>query len=308
MICRNVVRQTGSIAVVKTASAEVHEHASKGVARAGLGEIPSFVRSRTDRPIVLAYKYLAPRYSVALSVLHHEEVQTLSSVADSALYQLLVVGSQRMHKLTMSVQSSQQQYMVVRGIPVAATIWSLRVNSLSTKPVRGPDGTLMVPLLVGTGGDSNEGGAAPQASVELAWSSEHDSLGENGTLVLTPPRVDMPITALSVEVQFPEQYSVNFTGTLENVTIFSHKQPRAVNYQTERHLVEEGFKFGAPPPPSEEKASVKATIPRQGKRYRFEKILVVGDNAVLNAVYSLNRTGSTGAAGWWAWASRPFAF
>mmetsp|Transcript_148103 Transcript_148103/g.475622 ORF Transcript_148103/g.475622 Transcript_148103/m.475622 type:complete len:322 (+) Transcript_148103:935-1900(+) len=148
VVCRNVLRQTGSMAVVKAANAEVYEHTSRGVARAGVGEIPASVRSQTNRPIVLAYKYLAPRHSVILSALHHEEVHTLNSVADVALYQVLVVDTQRMHKLTMVVQNSQQQYMVVRDIPAAATVWSLRVNSLSTKPARGRDGTLMAIMAV----------------------------------------------------------------------------------------------------------------------------------------------------------------
>lgn len=305
MACRNVLRQSGTLAVVKAANAEVYESASRGAARAGLGDVPMSVRSQTDQPIVLAYKYLSPRYLVELHVLHHEEIPTLRALVDTALYQVLVVDTQTMHKLTMIVQNSQQQYMVVRDIPSAASIWSLRVNSLSVQPSRGRDGSLLVPLLVGTGGDSNEGGVAPLASVELAWTTEHPPLGSNGSLSLAPPRVDLPVTALSVEAQLPEMYTFNFSGTMQNVSIFSHKQPRAVNYQTERHVVEEGFKFGAPPQQSEEKASVKAAIPKQGTRYRFEKILVIGDNAVLTAAYQL-RTSMTPDGGWrmWAW---PFA-
>jgi hypothetical protein len=299
MACRDVLRQTGSISVVKMASVEVYEHVARGVARAGVGQVPAHVRSRTDRPIVLAYKYLSPRHAVTLSVLHHEEIPTLSSVVDSALYQVLAVETQKMQSLTLVLQNSQQQYMAVRDIPKAATIWSLRVNSLSTQPVRGRDGTLLVPLLVGTGGDSNEGGVAPKTSVELAWMTEHTSLGENGTLALSPPRMDMPISALSVEVQLPEIYEVNFTGTLQNVSIFSHKQPHAVNYQTDSFVVEQGHKFGAPPKPAEPKGtSVKAKIPKQGRRFRFEKILVVGDNAVLSAAYAVNRS-SEMPQPWW---------
>jgi len=290
MVCKDVLRQTGTISVIKVASVEVYEHSARGVARAGVGQVPAHVRSRTDQPIVLAYKYLSPRHAVILSLMHHEEIQTLSSVVDSALYQVLVVDAQKMQSLTLVLQNSQQQYMAVRDIPEAATVWSLRVNSLSTQPVRGRDGTLMVPLLVGKGGDSNDGGAASKTSVELAWMTEHSSLGANGSLNLSPPRVDMPVSAMSVEVQLPEIYEVNFTSTLQNVSIFSHKQPHAVNYQTEKHDVEQGFKFGTPPKPAEPKASVKAKIPRQGRRFRFEKILVVGDNAVLSAAYALDRS------------------
>lgn len=301
MVCRDVLRQTGSISVVKTASVEVYEHAAQGVVRAGVGEVPEHIRGRTDRPIVLAYRFLSPRHSVSLSILHHQEMQTLASVVDSALYQLLVTDTQRMHILTLALQNSQRQYMAVRDIPGDATLWSLRVNSMPTTPVRGKNGTLMVPLLVGTSGESNQGGMASKASVELAWMSQQAGLGDNGTLALSPPGIDMPISALSVEVQFPDAYEANFTGTLKRVSLFSHKQPSAVNYQTDRKVVEKDHKFGSPPAPSQQtEAGVRATMPRQGTRYRFERILVVGDNAALSAQYATKVNASAECeASWW---------
>eukprot|EP00927_Polykrikos_kofoidii_P061355 TRINITY_DN56190_c0_g1_i1.p1 TRINITY_DN56190_c0_g1~~TRINITY_DN56190_c0_g1_i1.p1 ORF type:complete len:733 (-),score=81.54 TRINITY_DN56190_c0_g1_i1:47-2245(-) len=304
MVCKDVVRQMGTISVVKVASLEVYEHTAQGVARAGVGEVPEHIRGMTNRPIVLAYKFLSPHHSVNLSVLHHQEMRTLESVADSALYELLVTENQKMHILTLLVQNSQRQYMSVRDIPQNATLWSLRVNSLSTTPVRGKDGVLMVPLLVGTGGDSNQAGLATKTSVELAWVSEQPDLGDNGTIVLSAPRIDMPISALSVEVQFPEIYDINFTGTLQRVKTFSHKLPHAVNHQTEKYLVEKNYSFDKHTTQGEVKASVTAKVPRQGRRYRFEKILVVGNGALLSANYTVNQSECKASRrthffGWW---------
>jgi hypothetical protein len=307
VVCKNVLRQTGTIAVVKEASVEVHEHEAIGVVRAGVGEIPSHVRSRTDRPIVVAYKFLSPQHTVSLSILQHQEVETLTSVVDATLYEVLVTDTQHMHLLTMALQNSQRQYMAVHDIPASATLWSLRVNRLATTPVRGRDGTLMVPLLVGTSGESNDGGSAMKASVELSWMTEHAPLGENGTVVLSPPRVDMPVSALSVEVQLPEQYIANFTGTLQNVSIFSQRQPRAVNYQTDSHVVETDYRFSVAPAQSD-KSTVKVKIPRQGKRYRFEKILVVGGNAALSVNYTMDRSCATCDAGLWGTVARALRY
>ena len=38
-----------------------------------------------------AYKFMAPNHAIDLSVIHHEELNTLESVVDAALYKVLVV-------------------------------------------------------------------------------------------------------------------------------------------------------------------------------------------------------------------------
>lgn len=62
---------------------------------------------------------------------------------------------QSMHRLMLNMQNSRKQYLKVSGIPPDARIWSLLVNSKPAKPVRGSDGGLLVPLLVGVSGNSN---------------------------------------------------------------------------------------------------------------------------------------------------------
>ena len=78
ILCQNVLRQTGTIAVVKDAGVEVHEHALQGaVSRASPADIPQHVLAKTARPVVMAYRFLSPRHSLVVSLLHHEELQTL---------------------------------------------------------------------------------------------------------------------------------------------------------------------------------------------------------------------------------------
>lgn len=288
-ICQGVLRQTGTIAVVKVANVEVYEQSAAGIASIGSDDVPSYIRGSTARPIVLAYKYLSPRYAVAISVLHHEELRTLEAVVDTALHQVLIVDTQMMHTFSMVMQNMQRQYMEVRGIPASATLWSLKVNSLDTKPVRGRQGALMVPLLVGPQGTA-EGGGVPKTSIALAWLSTREPLGENGTLDLFPPQVDVPISALSSEIQFPDGYLVNFTGSLTKVDKFSQRQPTTVNYETGQDIVVDNFDYNSKALPnrgsSGSKAGVKAKIPKAGTRHLFEKLLVVNGSATLSVAYS----------------------
>lgn len=290
--CQKVLRQTGTVAVVKDASVEVHEHAVKGVTRAAPSDIPQHMLAKTHLPVVHAFRFLSSRHSVVMSLVHHEELRTLESVVDMALYEVLVLEAQKMHALTMILQNTQQQYMMLRDIPKSAQIWSLKVNSLSAQPVRrsGNEALLMVPLLVGARqASSGEGGDSIDAngmttSVELSWMTEHSDLGKNGTVSLTPPRVDMPVSALQVDVQFPEHLEANFTGALKQVNAFSLPSPNGVSYEMGKKVVKKGHKF-ASGSSGVRKTSVQTKVPAGGKHYRFEKILVVTDGAALEVKY-----------------------
>merc|ERR1711937_325727 len=100
-----------------------------------------------------------------------------------------------------NMQNSRKQYLQLHGIPLNARLWSLMVNSKPAKPVRGKDGDLLIPLLVGIGGSSNEG--AHTSSVEITYLVQRDPLGTSGTLDLAPPRLDVAISRLQMEVQWP---------------------------------------------------------------------------------------------------------
>jgi len=310
IVCHGVLRQTGTVAVVKVANVEVYEHSSHGIVRSSADDIPTHVRSRTGRPIVLAYKFLSPRYAVALSVIHHQELRTLDAVVDAALHKILVLETQTMMNLLLILQNTQRQYMEVRGIPPDATLWSLKVNSVDTKPVRGRNGALMVPLLVGAAAAMQDD-ASSRSSVELAWLLTHSPLGNNGSIDLAPPQLDVPISALSVEVQFPNAYDVHFTGSLMRVSSFSQKQPSSVSYETGSSMIAKDFDFPSMPPPgsaSSSREGVKAKVPRLGRRYAFEKLLVVNDSASLSASYGpppSNTPSNTSIQALWDWFMAP---
>ncbi|CAE6942483.1 unnamed protein product [Symbiodinium natans] len=292
-VCQHVLRQSGTFGIVKLANVEVHQKASTGAVRMGVEQVPTHLSSKAGRPIVLAYKFLAPIHEVLLSVIHHQELPTLEALADAVLYKTLVVDNQIMHSMLLTLQNTQRQYMEIRGVPQEAMIWTTRVNSVSAKPVRGRSGSLLVPLMVG-----NAAAAALQAktSVEVAWLSSMTPLAANGTLRLNPPSVDVPIAALSMEVSFPEGYDVNFTGSLKQVESFAQKQPTVVNHETGDEVVHKDFDFASMPPPSKTQSKnmgVRSKVPRSGQRWRFEQLLVVDGSAHLELAYQIPKENSS---------------
>eukprot|EP00811_Abedinium_folium_P033402 NODE_6368_length_1678_cov_5.675048.p1 GENE.NODE_6368_length_1678_cov_5.675048~~NODE_6368_length_1678_cov_5.675048.p1 ORF type:complete len:522 (+),score=173.92 NODE_6368_length_1678_cov_5.675048:132-1568(+) len=283
VVCEGVLWQTGSFGIAKLANVEVHEHEAKGVTRVGVDELSTELKSQTNRSIMFAYKYLAPQLSVVLSVVKHEQAGVLEVMVESAYYQCLVVDTQSMHHLLLVLQNSRQQYLEVRGVPAEAQVWSLNVNSVPAKPVRGKDGSLLVPLLVGTSSDSNEG--VQKTSVELAYLSQHAALGASGTLNIGPPRLDVPISTLLCQVQWPEEHIVTFAGALQAVPgDFSYPVPNPVCHSTGSEIVRANFNFRAAAQQMPQ-AGVSAKVPESGQRFRFERLLVVADGAALTASY-----------------------
>lgn len=206
----------------------------------------------------------------------------LEAVADTAFYEVLVSEGQSMHRLMLNMQNSRKQYLEVSGIPADARIWSLIVNSKPAKPVRGEDGNLLIPLLVGVSGNSNVG--AQTTSVELVYLRKRDPLGDTGVAQLAPPRLDIPISTLLMEVQWPESHEVKFRCAAKAVQGFSHSLPKPVNHDVGTDMVASGFNFNNAPAHIP-KAGVNVQVPRAGQRYRFEQLLVVDGGATLDAEY-----------------------
>eukprot|EP00929_Paragymnodinium_shiwhaense_P002551 TRINITY_DN10283_c0_g1_i1.p1 TRINITY_DN10283_c0_g1~~TRINITY_DN10283_c0_g1_i1.p1 ORF type:complete len:755 (-),score=97.77 TRINITY_DN10283_c0_g1_i1:502-2766(-) len=282
-VCEGVLRQAGTVGVVKTANVEVYERSSQGMVRTSAEGIPQHMRDRTDRPVVLGYKFLSNRNTVGLSVLNHEEIGTMEAIGDSALQKILVADEQTMHNYLVVVQNTNRQYLHVWGVPPEATLWSLRVNSVEAKPVRGRDGALMVPLLVGSGASIHS-----ETSVEFTWLTSHAPLAPNGTIEMGLIHVDVPVSKFLVELQFPEHYQANFTGSLSQVATHSQRAPTPKNYETGTEVVEQAFDFASMPKAvgsGAAKHGIKVRIPRQGKKYNFEKLFVVNRSASLSVTY-----------------------
>jgi hypothetical protein len=282
--CEGVLRQTGTLGVVKMANVEVHEHSMKGVARIGIDELPEELRYQTNRPIMFAYKYLSPQFNIRLSVVKHDQVGVLEAVVENAHYEALFVDNQSMHRLMLVMQNSNQQYLALRGLPADARIWSLMVNSVPAKPVRGSDGALLIPLLVGTASNGNLNQGAQKTSVEVAYLSHHEPLGEEGTLLINPPRLDVPISTFLVELQLPQGYDMEFTGPLQKVDRFSYQLPQPVNNDRGTDLVQYGFNFGTMAQ-EVKRTGVNVQVPKSGQHFRFQRLLVVDDGAAMTVAY-----------------------
>ena len=295
--CDGVLRMTGRVGVAKEASIEIHPLKLAGLSPADPGELASQLRLNTASAIVLAYKYLSPKNTLALTVLRHRAIETLEAAVDRAHYRVLQVESHAMHLLTLTLQTTNLQYLAVRGLPASAASFVLLVNSIPTKPVESSEG-IRVPLLVG-GGDGGDG--AQRTSVELSYLSRNPPLGHNGTALLPPPQLSVPVSALSVELILPRQYEYNFSGSFGNQSLaqLDYALPKMVDRRTAKKVVRQAHRFSEAEDAREVEATaeegpgrqaaggIKVSIPKNaGRSFLFQRLLVVDEELVLRVNYA----------------------
>mmetsp|Transcript_41842 Transcript_41842/g.75378 ORF Transcript_41842/g.75378 Transcript_41842/m.75378 type:complete len:747 (-) Transcript_41842:129-2369(-) len=295
--CVGALRQTGHIGVIKVAnSVELHQYKAVGLARAEPTDISSQLRLNTDRPIMLAYKYLNPKYTLYLSSTSHTAMDTLEAVVDRVHYEALAMDTHVMHSLLVMMKSTKLQYLEIQGIPSDASMFTLIVNGVQTKPVKGgnTEDSLLIPLLVGLNTETANNGLGVKTSIELRYFSTHDPLGEEGSLGLPLPQVTLPISVVTAELRLPKIYSYNFTGDFgnEGAEWLKYPVPSSFSYIKGKRVVPKNYKFSRLDDVLEDETSqnedggaIQMEIPQSGRSYFFQRLLVVNTPLSLNITY-----------------------
>jgi len=294
--CRDVIRQVGHIAVTKDANVEVHEHSIRGLSRCEPTELSSQLLLNVQRPIVHSYKYWSPHISLVLTVKEHQAMtDTLEATIDRVHYKAVVTETHTIHSLILLMQSTKLQYLELLDLPSKASMFTLRVNSVPTKPVHGEngDGSVLVPLLLGLDPEAANQGGVLQTSVEVSYVSTHAPLDRNGTLALSPPRFTLPISVLTAHLRLPKDFEYKFTGGYgEPFDHLAYPIPSSFSYKTGKRVVEKDYEFTAIDDiwAEEEKdktiGAVKIVTPNTGRSFYFQRLLVVDSVLTLDAKYS----------------------
>mmetsp|Transcript_19990 Transcript_19990/g.28989 ORF Transcript_19990/g.28989 Transcript_19990/m.28989 type:complete len:750 (+) Transcript_19990:36-2285(+) len=301
--CKNVLRQTGHVAIIKDANVEVHEHKTFGLSRCEPSDLSSKLRLNVDRPIVLSYKYLNPQNSAVLSVKEHAAMETLEATIDRIHYKALVTETHTFHSIIMLVQSTKLQYLEMLGLPTTASKFTVMVNSVPAKPVQG-DGrknSILVPLLIGLDQEAANEGGNLRTSVEVSYFSTHDNLGKNGTLSLNPPWFELPISVVTAHLRLPmsdeNPFNYTFSGDFGSKPLrhLDYPIPDAFSYTTAKRVVPDDYEFSIVDdmwPEDEENdrsaskvGAVKIVTPLTGRSFFFQRLLVVDKELALNVTF-----------------------
>mmetsp|Transcript_10754 Transcript_10754/g.16575 ORF Transcript_10754/g.16575 Transcript_10754/m.16575 type:complete len:748 (+) Transcript_10754:117-2360(+) len=298
IVCPDVLRQTGYIAVIKDANVEVHEDTIRGLARCDVKDLSSKLRLNVDRPIVQSYKSLSPNYSIVLNILEHQAMETLEATIDRVHYKAVVTPTHIVHSMILLMQSTKLQYLEFSKLQPTASKFTVQVNSVSVKPVKGSKDSIMVPLLVGWNPETANEGATLHTSVELTYFSSHsEPLAQNGTLVMNPPQFDLPTSVYTAHLRLPKEYKYTFQGDFGSTPLkkLNFPIPQPLSYSTGKRVVREDYEFSmvddAWPDYYEdgdenEQRAVKILTPNAGGSFFFQQLLVVDRGLKLHATYS----------------------
>jgi hypothetical protein len=171
-------------------------------------ELSSTLHAVARLPILAAFRYqrtAAARPAVALAVRRFDDAGVLAAVAEYAVATTLLTTEGRMlTEVSLQVKNRAQPFLKVT-LPAGASIVSVELEGEAAKPVLGGDGT-RIPLL--------RAGLRTEGPYRVSFVYLHTAmpLGRSGEVMMTLPRMDMPVALMDWEVFVPERYSVRSSG------------------------------------------------------------------------------------------------
>ena len=208
-----ISREKGTIAVEARTTVELDQAGScVGCVLVDVEELPQTLRAQATNPILLAYKYLLPDYTLGLSVKKHGDVDVLIAAVDVAYFTATKVEEGRvMYKLLMKVRNTQKQYARI-DLASSCEIWSVVVKGQAVKPARDREtNALMIPLEKGGKGQSENKHAA--FSIEVVWVDDSTTDGngsamrQRGHVDLHFPKVDLPLNVVLISAYMPASFN-----------------------------------------------------------------------------------------------------
>ena len=218
----NAVREKGFMAVELKSNAEVKVPETAGIDRISLPELPSELRTRSQKPLIFAYKYLRHPYSLVLDVQKHESLPVVSTVIDKAFATTLFTeDGKRVHQVTYSVRNTWKQFLEL-DFPKNSELWSVFIDGKAVKPTRNEEGKTLIPL-----NRSREGsGGLTAFDVELIYFEKTPPFGWFGQKKQPFVVPDVMISRILWSVYLPvESRVISFGGKMKKEKIASGLRP-----------------------------------------------------------------------------------
>jgi len=291
------VRTTGFIAVVSGGGFEVTEKTAERLTPRDPSELPDAIFSLSTLPPVLAYRFTDPGYALAVAVGKGEALSPLAAFVDSANSVVLVTADGKMVVRTnYFVRNRSLQFLKIT-LPPKSVFWSATVRGTPTKTATDRDGVVMIPLPMGSGA------ATEPFVVSVVIFVPVPEIGFAGRPYFELPRLEIPAGEVMATFYLPETASyLSFGGDMEAIEYFTEvlssdasesfvtenlklrkavyerqeDLERAINEQEQ--MPEKG---GAGLPPAPEGFD----LPLRGKSFRFVKLIVMGEETGVSAVY-----------------------
>ncbi len=273
-----VEREKGEIGIVALSNIELKNGDATKAHQIDVKDLPSDLVGMTSQPVLLAYRYAEPGFTVTLDVNKPSDVDMLLSIIDRAHFTVMQTrDGKRITRAVYNVRNNRNQFLRIE-MPAGAELWSASVAGKVSQPVKDESGRILLPLVRSQGQSVNA--AFPVEIVYAEEGTKPDERGRGTTRVELPVCAE-PIMNLMLTLYVPEMGRYDdFDGTLHRVEQFSasnqpvHLNPAvkaAINNQ-ERQAVMPNMA-----PEVAARAELDVQLPLSGKVFLMEKILVIQD-------------------------------
>jgi len=265
----------GRIAVEALAAVEVQAAKLENLSTLDLNELPQQLVLKTTNPILLAYRYVHPPYSLGLKITRHQEVAVQVANIEKAQYEtLLTRDGLEVTTARYTVRNSRKQFLRLQ-LPENAEVWSAEVGGKGEKPARADDGrSILLKMINATSG----------FPLQLVYAVQHDKVEQRGTVELQLPRPDILVTHTRWDVYLPAgvEYlnpDTNLqirSGLAQNTTVPSSFS-RKVAPQYQQNALQ---------------LNLQLDVPKQGVHFAFEKLYAnkSAEEAGFHVAYIGNQT------------------
>ncbi|MFH1063100.1 MAG: hypothetical protein V1747_09505 [Candidatus Omnitrophota bacterium] len=204
-----VERQTGSVAIGPRANVEIELVNIEGASQVDVKELAQDKLSGADIPILYALKYVRYPYSVGLDIKKHEDVAVLVAVVESAkITTVLGKDGQIIVSAKYQIKNRTKQYLDI-ALPKNVEIWSTFVDGKAVKPAKTEADKILLPLVKYEEKDRS-------FPVEIIYEVKRSKFFMFGSINLTAPHFDIPLTNVTWDVYMPFGYNYyNISGNME---------------------------------------------------------------------------------------------
>jgi hypothetical protein len=231
---QNNERDNGGVAVEVLGAGEIKDIKSQGLEDADASDLGDMIASRQS-PSLAAFRYRVTgtptAKSLAVNVARYAQQAMLMANIEEARYDVLMSDDGKTLTLARYAIRNNQRNFVKIALPPGAILWSASLSGKPARPGQASDGSLLLPLEKGHGGEDT-----PVFAVEILYASKATNWTDKGKVHLTLPALDLPVSRTGLLLYYPPLFQVTAdTGA----------------FRTEAYMApsSEAFSPPVPPPP-----------------------------------------------------------
>ncbi len=218
--------------------------------------LPKILWQKASNPLLYGYQFYGNLFSPSLSIRSYQEIQTVVAnvdLVDCVTHRTLEGKS--ITRILYFIRNNDRQFLTLT-LPENSRIWQAFLNGKPVKPAQKDTGEILIPMKK----SASQGGELQSFSIEIGYITEVTKLTLKGDILNQLPAIDIPINYLKWSLYLPEYYEYSrFEGLLKQVQQFSDT--------------------------TQKEAKMQIDIPIQGRRFLFEKHLIVDERPYIRGKY-----------------------